>query len=240
MSKRAVAYLRTSTKRQQLSLPAQRATLAAWSRREGVTVVAWHTDAGVSGAKPIALRPALCDALVSLRTFGATMLAVAHRDRLARDAGVAAAIDSAVRDAGASVVTCDPEANAAGDDIVRAFQDAHAQYERSLTSTRTKAALAVKQARGERVGGRVRYGYDEGARGELVPNAAEQAVMTQVHALRAAGLSRRGIVAELARVGIVSRAHKPLQLRQVQVILERDRVTPACTQCLAWPCRCAR
>ncbi len=221
MSNRAVAYLRTSTKRQQLSLPAQRATIAAWATREGVTVVAWHSDAGVSGAKPLASRPALCDALVSLRTFGATTLAVAHRDRLARDVSVAAAIDSAVRDAGASVVTCDPKVNAAGDELMRAFQDAHAQYERSLTSTRTKDALAVKQARGERVGGHVRYGFTAGARGELVPDVAEQAVITQVRALRAAGVSFRGIVDELARVGIISRAHKPLQLRQVQVILGR-------------------
>ncbi len=146
---------------------------------------------------------------------------MAHRDRLARDVSVAAAIDSAVRDAGASVVTCDPKVNAAGDELMRAFQDAHAQYERSLTSTRTKDALAVKQARGERVGGHVRYGFTAGARGELVPDVAEQAVITQVRALRAAGVSFRGIVDELARVGIISRAHKPLQLRQVQVILGR-------------------
>lgn len=240
MSNRAVAYLRTSTKGQRLSLPVQRSAIAAWAQSEGVTVVAWHVDAGVSGAKSLASRPALSAALVSLRTFGATTLAVAHRDRLARNAVVAAAIDSDVRDAGASVVSCDPTANAAADEFTRRVQDAHAEYARTLTRTRTKAALAVKSARGERVGGRVRYGYDADAQGRLVPNAGEQAVIAQVQALRNAGLPLRGIVAELARVGIVSRASTPLQLRQVQVILQRPQVTPACGACSKWPCVCGK
>jgi len=53
----AVAYLRVSTDRQELGPEAQRAAIEAWATREGVTVAAWHVEAGVSGAAPIADRP---------------------------------------------------------------------------------------------------------------------------------------------------------------------------------------
>ena len=59
------------------------------------------------------------------------------------------------------------------------------------------------------------YGFTADAAGKLAPDAAEQAVIAQVRALRAAGLSLRGIVAELGRVGIVSRVGTPLALTQV-------------------------
>ena len=45
----AVAYLRVSTDEQKLGPEAQRAAIQSWANREGVSVVAWHTDAGVSG-----------------------------------------------------------------------------------------------------------------------------------------------------------------------------------------------
>ncbi len=42
----AVAYLRVSTDEQRLGPEAQRASIEAWAKREGVAVVAWHADAG--------------------------------------------------------------------------------------------------------------------------------------------------------------------------------------------------
>jgi hypothetical protein len=89
------------------------------------------------------------------------------------------------------------------------------------TNELTRAALAAKRARGERTG-TVRYGYSIDANGALVPNAAEQAVLTQVRALRDAGLSQRGIVVKLARAGAVGRTGRPLALLQVQNILKAD------------------
>ena len=44
-------------------------------------------------------------------------------------------------------------------------------------------------------------------------------MIAQVHALRAAGLSQRAIVAELARAGVVGRTGNGLALLQVQNIL---------------------
>lgn len=220
-SKLAVGYLRVSTDEQALGADAQRAGIAAWAAREGVTVVAWHADAGVSGAAELGARPALAAALVALRTHGAGVLAVARRDRLARDTGIAAAIDRAAAQAGARVIAADGAGNgdSAADGFLRAILDAAAAYERELIRSRTRAALRVKRERGEFCGGQAPYGYRLAPSGALEPDDAEQGVIAQVRALRAAGLSLRGIVGELARVGIVARTGRPLALPQVARIV---------------------
>jgi hypothetical protein len=80
--KAAVAYLRVSTEDQQLGPEAQRAAIEAWAAREGVQVVAWHLDQGVSGGADVEDRPGL---VAALRVERAGILLVAKRDRLARE-----------------------------------------------------------------------------------------------------------------------------------------------------------
>ncbi len=217
----AVAYLRVSTDRQELGPEAQRASITAWAAREGVTIVAWHVDAGVSGAAAIADRPELVASLASLTVHRAGVLVVAKRDRLARDVMAAAMLERMVVDAGARIVSAAGEGTDSNDPsavLMRTLVDAFAQYERAMIAARTKAALGAKRARGERAG-TVPYGFTADAAGRLAPCAAERAVIAQVHALRAAGLSQRAIVAELARAGVVGRTGNGLALLQVQNIL---------------------
>jgi len=216
----AVAYLRASTDDQHLSPDAQRAAIESWAAREGVSVVSWHVDAGVSGAADLADRPALAAALGALRALGAGLLVVAKRDRLARDVYLAAAIDRAVASSGSRVVSADGTANGdtPADAFMRTILDAAAQYERALIRSRTKAALAAKRAKGERTG-TVPYGFAADENGRLSECPAEQAVIAQVRALRDAGLTFRGIVAELARVGVVGRTGRALDVRQVHNLL---------------------
>ena len=215
----AVGYIRVSTEEQHLGPEAQRAAILAWATREGVSVLSWHTDAGVSGAAELDNRPALAAALGALRADAAGLLVVAKRDRLARDCYVAAAIDRAVATAGARVVSADGtcNGNTPADDFMRTILDAAAQYERALIRGRTKAALAAKRAKGERTG-TVPYGFTADAAGRLVECAAELAVIAQVRALRGAGMTFRGIVSELARAGVVGRTGRALDVRQVHNI----------------------
>ena len=77
----AVAYLRVSTEEQHLGPDAQRAAISVWAQREGVAIVAWHTDAGMSGSADVADRPGLALALGALRAHGAGRLVVAKRDQ---------------------------------------------------------------------------------------------------------------------------------------------------------------
>ena len=213
--KTAVGYLRVSTDDQRLGPEAQRAAICAWAQREGIAVVAWHDDHGVSGGSDLETRPGLVAALGELRAARAGVLAVAKRDRLARDVAIAVTIERAVRACGARVASAEGVANGDGpaDDFMRTILDAAAQYERALIRARTKAALAAKKARGERVGG-IPFGFTAVA-GRLVENAEEKDVIGEIRDLRVRGHSLRLVVNELSRRGFRSRAGKAFGLTQV-------------------------
>ena len=90
---KAIAYLRCSTHRQDLSPDAQRGAIQKWAKCEGVTVVGWHEDKGVSGGAELEDRPALVAALEAVKAEAAGLLVVAKRDRLARDVLTAALVE---------------------------------------------------------------------------------------------------------------------------------------------------
>jgi DNA invertase Pin-like site-specific DNA recombinase len=216
----AIAYLRVSTDEQAasgLGLEAQRAAIEAWAQRNGATVAAYLSDDGVSGAAGLDKRPGLASALAELDN--GAVLVVAKRDRLGRDPILCAMVERSAARVGARVVSAAGEGT--DDDgpasvLMRRMVDAFAEYERLLIGQRTKAALAAKKARGERVGG-LPYGYalaEDGA--TLVENGPEQAVLAEARALRAAGLSLRGVAAELARRGFVSRTGGVFAATQIQ------------------------
>ena len=215
----AVAYIRASKEEAKLGPQAQRSQIEAFAAREGITIVAWHQDQGVSGGAEVEDRPALLAALAALDTANAGVFLVAKRDRLARSSENAAFITYSVRKAGARVLSAD---GANGEDMndrmMRTLQDMFAEAERFELRRRTKAALAAKKARGERVG-TVPYGFTAGPDGSLVPCPGEQGVIRCVRELRAAGLSLRAIESELARRGILSRSGRhPIALPQVAKI----------------------
>lgn len=170
-------------------------------------------------------RPGLLAAIDAAGESKAGLLVVAKRDRLARDVMLAAMTEQLLARQGAQVVSAAGEGTEGGSDepaaqLMRTLVDAFAQYERALIRSRTKAAPSVKKARGQRVGG-VPYGMQLAADGAaLEANAAEQAVIGQIRAWRAAGLSLRGIVAACERSGIVARSGKPLVQTQVVRILK--------------------
>src|SRR5262245_39686057 len=155
----AIGYVRVSTDDQALSVEAQRARLTAWCAERRLPLAAVYEDIGVSGGADLGKRPGLLAATQALCP-GTVLLAV-KRDRLARDTMNAALIERLAERAGARVLTCDgagegdsPEAM-----LMRTMIDAFAQYERQIITARTKAALAVKRTKGEKLGGDVPYGY---------------------------------------------------------------------------------
>jgi DNA invertase Pin-like site-specific DNA recombinase len=220
--RRAVAYLRVSTEDQHLGPEAQRAALVAWAAREGVSIVAWHVDQGVSGAAAIADRPGLLAAVADLREHGAGVLAVAKRDRLARDVMAAAMVERLTADAGARILSAAGEGTESDDPaavLMRRMVDAFAEYERALIAARTRAALAVKRSRGEATS-HAPYGFRaEG--GRLVADEGEQAVIARIREARSRGLTVRAIAAELAAAGVVSRKGAPLHYTAIADLLSR-------------------
>jgi DNA invertase Pin-like site-specific DNA recombinase len=222
----AIGYARVSTEDQNLGPDAQRAAIEAWAARSGVRIAAWSVDQGVSGAAPIAQRKALLEAIAALRANGAGVLVAAKRDRLARDVAAAKTIEALARKEGAVVRTADGASDATGSSrvIQAGVHDLFAEYEREVIRERTTAALAVKKAKGERVG-TLPYGFQVAADGvRLEPNEAEQAVITLVRGLRDTGVSMRGIVAALADKGVRGRTGKPLALTQIANMLRAASV----------------
>ena len=213
----AVGYVRVSTDEQSLGPEAQRAAIEKWAQSRGVRVAAVFADNGVSGATPAEKRPGLLAALAALRENGAGLLGAAKRDRIARDTVIVAMVEQAAVRGGAVVTTADGASDGAGPEgqLMRGIVDVFAAYERGVIKSRTRAALAVKRGRGERIGG-IPYGYEMAADGvHLAENAAEQAVIGQIRGLRAAGLSLRAVTAECERRGIVSRVGRPFALTQI-------------------------
>lgn len=220
----AVAYIRVSTDEQNLGPEAQREALTQWAEREGVSIAAEYTDHGVSGAAPLDKRPGLLDALDALTAHGAGVLVVAKRDRLARDTMTAAMVERMAQRDGAVVRSADGVGN--GDTpeamLMRRMVDAFAEYERALIRGRTRAALAVKRARGEKTGGDVPVGFtvaDDGA--TLVEDDREQRALALIRGLRADGVSIRKIAAALDASGIPARG-KRWHPTTVSRLLSRD------------------
>jgi DNA invertase Pin-like site-specific DNA recombinase len=202
----AVAYLRVSTDDQALGPEAQRAAIERWAAAAGVEVASWHEDRGVSGGASLDRRPGLLEALDAAKGARAGLLVVAKRDRLARDPIVAAMTEAAAERIGARIVSAAGEGE--GDDpaaiLMRRMVDAFAEYERHLIKARTKAALAVKRSRGERVGA-LPIGFRAGEGASLEADAAEGAAIARVRQLRAEGAAIRTIAATLNAEGFRAR-----------------------------------
>jgi len=170
-------------------------------------------------------RSGLLKAIEELKAQGAGRLVVANRDRLGRDVVIAALIERLVERSGACVSAADGTSDATGPEgaLLRGIVDLFASYERLIISSRTKAALGAKKARGERTGG-IPFGFalsDDGK--TLLPSEQEQAVLTFVRERRARGVTLRAIVAACQRRGLVSRAGRPFALRQVARMLDSAR-----------------
>ena len=201
---RAVAYLRVSTEDQALGPEAQRAAIEGWAAGQGVQVLSWRLDQGVSGATPIEDRPGLLAALQDLEDLEAGLIVVAKWDRLARDVMVAAMVERMVERIGARIVSADGVGVGDGPEaaLMRAMVQAFAAYERALIRTRTSAALRALRAKGQRAG-EVPLGYRLAEDGKaLVEDAEEVEIIDQARQLRAEGWSYRRIAAEMAQRGL--------------------------------------
>ena len=204
----AVGYIRASTSEQTLTPVAQRSAMAGWAEREGVELVAVFEDLGVCGATEIDRRPGLLAALAEVSERGAGVLLVAKRDRLGRDVLVTCMVERLAERKGARVVSADNVGNGTGPEaaMMRGIVDVFAQYERALIRARTRGALAVKKARGERVGS-IPYGLCLAADGvHLEADEGEQEIVTVAKGLRGEGLTLRAIGNELAAKGMLPRS----------------------------------
>jgi len=206
---RAFGYRRVSTTEQAgsgLGLDAQQTAIATAATRIGLPLAETFTDSGVSGGLPLEQRPGLVAALDGIGK--GDVLIVAKRDRLGRDVLNVCVIQKLVERKGARIISAAGEGS--DDDgptsiLMRQIIDAFGQYERAIIRARTRAALAVKKARGERVGG-IPFGYQLAEDGQaLIAHPDEQRALAVLRDLRAAGYTYRAIAEELNRQRFRSR-----------------------------------
>ena len=224
---RVVAYVRVSTEKQAeqgLSLDAQQAKLAAYAALYELDLVATEIDAGVS-AKTLQ-RPALQRALGALKSGRAEALLVVKLDRLTRS----------VRDLGLLVETYflagkwslmsvseQIDTRTAAGRMVLNILAAVSQWERETIGERTAEAMAYKRQQREYTGGEPPYGWRLAADGiHLDLHRAEQAIIGEALALKAAGLSLRKIGARLAMHGLLPRLGAAWNPKTVRDLLQAE------------------
>ncbi len=209
-SKKVIGYIRVSTEEQNLGPEAQEKVLEDWCKANGSVLCEVFYDSGVSEGAELDKRPALLKAIDALKEHNAGILLVAKRDRLARETMFAAMIERLVERSGARVRSADGVGNGDGpeDQLLRTIIDAFATYERQIIKGRTKAALAVKKTRRERVG-QIPYGWKLSQDGVHVePEPEEQEVIRIAGGLRAKGLTFQAIGKALAEQGMFPRGGK--------------------------------
>ena len=206
---KVIGYVRVSTGDQALGPEAQRTALLAWCAAHGCTLVHVFVDQAVGGATPADQRPGLSAALAGVKQHGAGILLVATRDRLARNTLIAALVEQRAQQLGAAIRAVDGSGNTDTPEglLVRRIVDAFAEYERLTIQARTKAALAVKRSRRERISRDPPYGWQLSRDGtHIEPEPREQAAVALAQKLRRSGMSLRRIGHRLTKRGYTPRS----------------------------------
>lgn len=193
-----VSYLRVSTGRQGrsgLGLEAQREAIAAFAAREGLAIIGEVIEVETGkGHDALDRRPKLRQALAQARKAKAAVV-VAKLDRLSRDVAFIAGLMAQ------RVAFIVAELGADADPFMLHVYAALAEKERKVIGERTRAALAAKKARGERLGNPVNLGV-AGALGRDAQRSTADAFAVRlapiIAAVRAQGArSNRQVAAAL-------------------------------------------
>ncbi len=211
----AIGYTRCSTHEQAdsgLGLDAQVERIQAYARLKGLDLEL-ITDAGVSGGKPLAKREGGQRLLAAIQARKADTVVVLKLDRGFRNATDCLTTVEQWERKGIALHIVDMGGNAidttsaAGRFMLVVLAGA-AEMERNLTRERTRSAMAVKRANGQRIGS-IPFGYDLDDDGvTLVENPSEQAVIRDIKAMRSRGMKLQQIAAELTNRGVPTKTGK--------------------------------
>jgi site-specific DNA recombinase len=219
---KAIGYIRVSTQGQVdegVSLEAQRSKIEAWCEVNDYELVNVYTDAGISG-KTMANRDGLLRALdavdrdVALVTYSMSRISRSTREMLS--------LADKLEKKGADLVSLTEKIDtttAAGKMVFRMLAVLN-EFERDQVSERTKAALAHKKAKGERIG-TVPYGFglaDDGV--ALVKNIQEQTILANIQLLRGEGYKLREITEQLNKDGLLTRRGSEWRVQYVHNLLK--------------------
>lgn len=217
MQKRAICYARVSTDKQAdggVSLEDQVERTQARVKADAFTLVDAVVDDGYSASSLD--RPGIQQVLRLVRKRQIDVIVVTKLDRLTRSVRDFADLLELFEKQGISLVSLGEgvDTSSAIGRMVLNVMMSICQWFREEIAEKTATALAHKKRKGEKVGGRVPFGFDVVERGSrpngtsikvLVRNEAEQAVLDEMFRLRAQGLSFSQIAEALNRRKITTK-----------------------------------
>lgn len=231
---RVVAYVRTSTARQQEAYgpDVQRAAIREWAKRHGHRVVSWQSDT-ISGTSELASRDGWRDAAALVKSGKADGVVVARLDRLARDLMVQELLLRKLSDFGGVVLSARDSENEmlTGESkdpsrkLVRTILGAISEYDREMISDRLTAARKAKADGGGYAHGALPYGQ-KSVGGVLVPVEVEQKALEEMHSLARQGVSTREIATRLTALGYPTKRGGTWSSPTVARILKRTAANP--------------
>jgi len=222
----AMGYVRVSTDKQAdggVSLEAQEQKVRAMAVVQGVTLTEVIVDAGES-AKSLS-RPGMARLLALVDAGAVDCIIIAKLDRLTRSVSDLAALLKRFERRGVSLVSVADalDTRSAAGRLVLNIMVSVSQWEREAIGERTRDAMRHKRANGQRVG-TVPFGYRPAADGvQLEADTAEQAIVSQMVTLAAAGLTTRETAAELNRRGLTTRRGTAWRFQYVAAALRSSR-----------------
>jgi site-specific DNA recombinase len=211
---KVIAYLRLSKeseKENSLGIMAQQKVCEDYVKKMGLSLNNIYIDEGYSGALNYSRRPGLVNALSNLSNND--IFLIAKRDRIGRELKVILSIEDEVVRKGATLISAIDEGtyiDNSSNFLMRRMVDTFSEYERRIIQERIKAALAIKKARGEKLGGKhTPYGYKLAEDGiHLEIDEREQEICRILANLHASGVSFRKMPQVLEEMGITNRGIK--------------------------------
>lgn len=203
------------------SIATQLEKCRAYAAREGGIIVGEHIDEGLTGTD--FARPAIHAAIAQCRKLKAVLL-VASLSRLGRDVrGVLDAAD-ALHSGKTGFVSLSESfvSDSAMGRLLTAILAATAAWEAEAIRERTTSTLAMLRRNNRRISRFAPYGTDIAPDGEnLSENPVEQAIITEMVAMRAAGQSFESISTALNERGVPAKLGGAWTRRAVRLVLAR-------------------
>jgi DNA invertase Pin-like site-specific DNA recombinase len=211
-TKKAFGYLRVSSDGQVDGdgFTRQREAITKWAAANGVQIVQWFEERGVSGT--LLERPALSEMMVALMSNGVRLVVVEKLDRIARDQMVQESIIQSLLKQGFELLSAaSGEENLCGNDpgrkLMRTIMGAIAEYDKQMLVLKMRAARNRKRQQVGRCEGRKPYGDTTPLKKDPTRDHAGEAVTIQrIKELRAIGGNYESIAKTLNAEGSKTRS----------------------------------
>ncbi len=219
---KAVAYIRVSTGKQDLSLKAQEERVKAYCAAYGLDLVEVIREQAVTGKLKLDKRPE-GSRIAQLTAAGVCHIVSLKLDRLFRNAVDALNHVEEWEEAGISLHLVDMggqsiNTGSSMGKMMLTMLAGFAEFERNMIAERTTAALNYKKSHGK-VYNHTPYGFNA-EDGALIPDATEQAAIAKMQALRAEGTSYNEIANTLNDDCVATKQGGTWRSQTVKNILE--------------------